>query len=76
MIKKAFGDQLNFYQTILAKIEKADPKKIFRDTGKLLRHDYRNWIKTSFLADFNRLVCNKIVTIQVGTEAQSTKGTK
>lgn len=60
MIKKAFGDQLNFYQTILAKIEKADPKKIFRDTGKLLGHDYRNWIKTSFLADFNRLVYNKI----------------
>ena len=66
MIKKAFGDQLNFYQTILAKIEKADPKKIFRDTGKLLGHDYRNWIKTSFLADFNRLVSNKIDTIKQG----------
>jgi len=64
MIKKAFGDQLNFYQTILAKIEKADPKKIFRDTGKLLGHDYRNWIKTSFLADFNRLVSNKIKELE------------
>lgn len=38
----------------------ADPKKIFRDTGKLLGPDYRNWIKTSFLADFKRLVRIKI----------------
>lgn len=60
MIKKAFGDHLKFYQTILAKIEEADPRKIFRDTGKLLGYDYRNWIKTSFLIDFNRLIHNKI----------------
>lgn len=66
MIKKAFGDQLNFYQTIFKKIEKANPKKIFRDTGKLLGHDHRNWIKTSFLGDFNMLICNKIKVLEQG----------
>ena len=60
MIKKSFGDLSSFYQTILNRIDMADPKKIFRDTGKLLGHDYRNWMKTSFLADFRRLVSNKI----------------
>ena len=64
MIEKAFDDQVNFYQTILTKIEEADPKKISRDTGKLLGHDYRNWIKTSFLADFKRLVSNKITALE------------
>ena len=63
MIEKAFDDQVDFYQTILTKIEKADPKKIFRDTGKLLGPDYRNWIKTSFLADFKRLVSSKIMAL-------------
>ena len=60
MIKESFGDLSSFYKTILNRIDMADPKKISRDTGKLLGHDYRNWIRTSFLADFQRLVRNKI----------------
>ena len=60
MTKKSFGDLPGFYQTILNRIDTADPKKIFRDTGKLLGHDYRNWIRTSFLADFKRLVSNEL----------------
>lgn len=60
MIKKSFGGPLFFYQAILNRVESADPKKILRDTGKLLDSDQRNWIKTTFLSDFGRLVSNKI----------------
>jgi len=60
MIKKSFGDLSSFYQTILNRIDMADPKKIFRDTGELLGHDYRNWVRTSFIADFKRLVSNEL----------------
>ncbi len=65
MIIDACGDKLSFYQLILNKIETANPKKIYRDTGKLLGHDYRNWMKTSFLDDFKRLVINKIDTMKM-----------
>jgi len=60
MIKKSFGGPLFFYQAILNRVESADPNKILRDTGKLLDSDQRNWIKTTFLSDFRRLVSNKI----------------
>ena len=60
MIKESFGDLSGFYKTILNRIDMADPKKISRDTGKLLDHDYRNWIRTSFLDDFKRLISNRI----------------
>jgi len=65
MIIKSYGDMLSFYQLILNKIETANPKKIYRDTGKLLGHDYRNWMKTSFLGDFKRLVVDKINTMKI-----------
>lgn len=64
MIKESFGDLSSFYKTILNRIDMADPKKISRNTGKLLGHDYRNWIKTSFLTDFQRLVRNKIKELE------------
>ena len=60
MIKRSFGKDENLYLSILASLENADPKKILRDTGKLLGPDHRNWIKTSFLFDFKKLVRNKI----------------
>ncbi len=60
MITDAFGDLANFYQTILSIIKQSDPKKILRNTGKLLPLDLRNWIKTSFLADFEGLVRTKM----------------
>jgi len=56
MIKRAYGDRANLYKTMLNVIEKADAKKIHHDTGKLLEKDYRNWISTSFLSDFKRLI--------------------
>ncbi len=56
IIKRAYGDRANLYKTMLNVIEKADTKKILRDTGKLLEMDYRNWIRTSFLSDFKRLI--------------------
>lgn len=64
-IERAFGDQASFYQAILAIIEKADPKKILRDTGKLLKEDYRNWIRTSFLFDFKRFVSSELSTLKL-----------
>jgi enoyl-CoA hydratase/carnithine racemase len=50
----------NFFSTLLDLIQKADSKKILRDTGKLLGVDQRNWIKTSFLGDFQRLVSRNL----------------
>ena len=64
-IERAFSDQADFYQAILAIIEKADPKKILRDTGKLLKEDYRNWIRTSFLSDFKRLVSSELSALSL-----------
>ena len=56
MIQQAYGDRANLYKTILNIIEKADTKKRLRDTGKFLEMDYRNWIRTTFLSDFKRLI--------------------
>lgn len=64
MIQKAFGNQVKFYQTLLMEIENADSKKILQNTGKLLDYDNRNWIKTSFLSDFKRLVRNRIAILK------------
>ncbi len=55
LILNVFGDTAQFYRRLLEVIKKADSKKIQRDTGKLLSLDHRNWIKTSFLFDFERL---------------------
>jgi len=60
MIQEAFRDERRFYQAILEKVTKMDPKKISRDTGKLIGADQRNWIKTSFLTDFKMLIRRKI----------------
>ncbi|MBC8417771.1 MAG: hypothetical protein KJ573_14935 [Proteobacteria bacterium] len=60
MVEKVFGNRANFYQTLLNRIEKADPNKIVRDNGKLLKEDYRNWIRTSFLSDFKQLVSSEL----------------
>lgn len=59
-ISKAFGTRANLYQAILSILENVDSKKILQDTGKLLREDHRDWIKTSFLSDFKRLVGNEL----------------
>ena len=60
MLVDNFGGRTNFFATLLDLIQKADPKKILRDTGKLLSVDQRNWIKTSFLGDFQRLVSRNL----------------
>jgi len=60
LIKGVFDDYKDFYQAILNIVEKADTKKMLRDTGKLLGQDYRNWIRTSFLDDFIRLIRDKL----------------
>ena len=56
MILAAFGNRVEFFEAMLHTAKKADSKKILRDTGKLLNQDHRNWIKTSFLSDFERLI--------------------
>ncbi|MFP3911220.1 MAG: nucleotidyl transferase AbiEii/AbiGii toxin family protein [Desulfobacteraceae bacterium] len=60
MIEKKFGHRTVFFQALLQAVQKADSKRILRDTGKLLNPDLRNWIKTSFLCDFKRLIEMKI----------------
>jgi predicted nucleotidyltransferase component of viral defense system len=62
MITNAFGDFSSFYQAILGVIKKTESSKMLRDTGKLLSLDHRNWIKTSFLPDFERLVRDRLKT--------------
>lgn len=59
LIIKKYGNIDQFYQALLEVITRADSKKIHRDTGKLLSLDHRNWIRTSFLSDFERLVKTK-----------------
>ncbi|MDZ7700119.1 MAG: nucleotidyl transferase AbiEii/AbiGii toxin family protein [Deltaproteobacteria bacterium] len=56
MIARAFRNRSAFFQTLLNTVRKTDPKKILRDTGKLLNQDHRNWIQTSFLSDLERLI--------------------
>jgi len=56
LIARAFENRSAFFQALLNTVRKADPKKIHRDTGKLLNQDYRNWIQTSFLSDLERLI--------------------
>jgi hypothetical protein len=60
MIKGVFGNRAEFFQAMLHTVKKADSKKILRDTGKLLEQDLRNWIKTSFLSDFERLITKEM----------------
>jgi len=60
MIARTFENRLAFFQSLLNTVRKADPKKILRDTGKLLSQDYRNWIQTSFLPDLERLIAKQI----------------
>jgi predicted nucleotidyltransferase component of viral defense system len=60
LIQKEFGNTAQFYRRLLGIIKKADSKKIHRDTGKLLSLDHRNWIRSSFLKDFERLVGHKL----------------
>ncbi|MDZ7696987.1 MAG: nucleotidyl transferase AbiEii/AbiGii toxin family protein [Deltaproteobacteria bacterium] len=60
MIKGTFADRSQFFQSLLDAVRKADEKKILRDTGKLLSADHRNWIKTSFLSDLERLIKRQI----------------
>ena len=60
LIQASFGNSADFYHAMLGVVEKADPKKVLRDTGKLLGLDQRNWIKTSFLSDFTQLIRNRM----------------
>ncbi|MFO8163748.1 MAG: nucleotidyl transferase AbiEii/AbiGii toxin family protein [Desulfatiglandales bacterium] len=60
LIKEAFAGNKEFYQAMVHVVEGADRNKILRDTGKLLGQDYRNWIRTSFLDDFIRLIRDKL----------------
>ena len=55
-----FGGLTNFFSALLKVTQKADSKKILRDTGKLLNIDQRNWVKTLFLSDFQGLVSRKL----------------
>ena len=64
LIKKTFAGYKNLYQAMLNILEKANTKKILRDTGKLLGEDHRNWIRTSFLPDFAQLIRDKISSLQ------------
>ena len=64
MIQESFGDDRSFFLSILASVEKADSKKISCDTGKLLGVDYRNWMKTSFLADLKFLIAKRIEALE------------
>ena len=68
MIKASFGNRAEFFQAMLTTVKKVDSKKILRDTGKLLDQDYRNWIKTSFLSDFERLITKEM---RIGTLFQT-----
>jgi predicted nucleotidyltransferase component of viral defense system len=63
MVEEKFGSEKKFYAKILEKLEKAESKKLLRDTGKLLSEDYRNWIKTSFLEEFQELVRTRMRTL-------------
>lgn len=64
MIEERFDGEREFYAKILEKLEQADPKRLLRDTGKLLSDDYRNWIKTNFLEEFRELVRSRIKTVK------------
>jgi predicted nucleotidyltransferase component of viral defense system len=65
LIKEAFAGYKKFYQAMVHVVEGADRNKILRDTGKLLGQDYRNWIRTSFLDDFIRLIRDKLDSPQL-----------
>jgi len=60
VIERAFENRSAFFQALLSAVRKADPKKILRDTGKLLNQDYRNRIQTSFLSDLERLIIKQM----------------
>lgn len=60
LILNVFDDISQFYRTLSEILKKTDSKKIQRDTGKLLSLDHRNWIKTSFLSDFERLIGDRL----------------
>ncbi|MFW6148053.1 MAG: nucleotidyl transferase AbiEii/AbiGii toxin family protein [Thermodesulfobacteriota bacterium] len=64
LIKEVFAGYKEFYQAMAHIVEGADRNKILRDTGKLLGQDYRNWIRTSFLDDFIRLIRDKLDSLQ------------
>jgi len=60
MIARAFESRSAFFNALLKTAKQAEPKKILRDTGKLLSEDHRNWIRTSFLPDLERLIAKRI----------------
>jgi predicted nucleotidyltransferase component of viral defense system len=64
LIRSTFNGNEEFYRAMLHIVEKADTKKILRDTGKLLGQDHRNWISTSFLHDFARLIRDRLSSFQ------------
>lgn len=64
MIDEKFGSEKKFYTRVLEKLEQADSKRLLRDTGKLLSEDHRNWVKTSFLEEFQELVRNRRKTLK------------
>lgn len=65
LIRGSFDDYEDFYQAMLSIVEGADIKKILRDTGKLLGQDHRNWIRTSFLFDFAKLIRDRLDSLQL-----------
>jgi len=60
MITRRWKDQTSFYGALLNMLENTESRKVFQDTGKLLNDEQRNWIKTTFLTDFKRLVRNRL----------------
>jgi len=65
LIKRTFDGYGDFYRAMLSIVEGADIKKILRDTGKLLGRDHRNWIRASFLNDFERLLRDRLNSLQL-----------
>lgn len=64
LVMRTFSGYKDFYQAMLNVVEKADIKRMLRDTGKLLGQDHRNWIRTSFLPDFAQLIRDKLNSFQ------------
>jgi hypothetical protein len=65
LIKRTFDGYEGFYRAMLSIVEKADKNRILRDTRKLLGQDHRNWIRASFLVDFEKLLRDRLRSPQL-----------
>jgi len=65
LVTTRFGGYRELYETVLAALDQAEPRKVLRDTGKLLGPDHRNWVSGSFINDFKKMVRSKIQVISL-----------